>query len=135
MNLSIQHTCKRCRLALLSAASVGLLALTACAAAPVPPSQELQAAEMAITSAEQARVADYASPELGQAREKLAAAQRAVNEENMILASRLAEQARLDAELATAKAAVARAGTVNDEMEKSTTVIKQEMQRNPGAQP
>lgn len=113
----------------------GSLVLTGCATPPEAPSREIQAAELAITNAEKARVADYASPALGEAREKLAGARRAVNDENMVLAKRLAEQARLDADLATARAAVARAGIVNDEMEKSTETIKQEMNRNPGVKP
>ena len=53
----------------LAAATMGLLLLTGCASTPQPPTQALQAAEMAITTAEQARVADYASPELGAARQ------------------------------------------------------------------
>jgi len=113
-------------------AAVGLLALTACATEPLPPDQELQAAALAITNAEQARVADYASPELGEAREKLAAANAAAQQKNMVDAKRLAEQSRLDAELATAKAEAIKAKTVNDEMKKGTESLQQEMQRNTG---
>lgn len=120
---------------MLAAATLGSLLLTACASTPKPPEQALQAAQMAITTAEQARVADYASPELGEARQKLAAANLAVQEKNMVLAQRLAEQSQLDAELAVAKAGVGKAGAVNTEMKKSTDTIKQEMQRNPGVQP
>jgi hypothetical protein len=109
-----------------------LLVLTACATEPLPPDQELQAAALAITSAEQARVADYASPELGEAREKLAAANAAAQQKNMVDAKRLAEQSRLDAELATAKAEAIKAKTVNDEMKKGTESLQQEMQRNTG---
>jgi hypothetical protein len=115
-----------------SAAMSGMLLLAACASTP-PPTQALQAAELAIGNAEQARVADYASPELSEAREKMAAAKAAVHEENMEKAQRLAEQARVDAELALAKSGTGRANTVNDEMRKSTETIKQEMQRNTGA--
>jgi hypothetical protein len=111
-----------------------LLMLSACATVPQPPTEALQGAEQAIANAEQARVADYASPELGQAREKLTAARAAVQEEKMVLAQRLAEESRVDAELASAKAEAAKAKTVNDEMRKSTETLKQEMQRNPGAQ-
>lgn len=111
-----------------------LFALAACASVPKPPTEALQAAEQAIANAEKARVADYASPELGEAREKLTAARSAVDKEQMVLAQRLAEQSRADAELASAKAEVAKARTVNDEMQKSTSTLKQEMQRNPGAQ-
>ncbi|MWV17380.1 DUF4398 domain-containing protein [Pseudomonas sp. L-22-4S-12] len=121
-------------LALSLLAAGGGLLLSACAERPLPPSQALQAAESAISNAEQARVADYASPELGVAREKLAAANAAVQQEQMLLAEHLAEQSRVEAELALAKSQAARAKMVNDEMLKSTDSLKQEMQRNTGAQ-
>ena len=55
-------------------AVAGTLALTGCASTPEPPERALAAAEQAISTAEQARVADYASPELGEARRNLTAA-------------------------------------------------------------
>jgi outer membrane PBP1 activator LpoA protein len=118
-----------------ASALAGIMALTACSSTPKPPTEALQAAEQAIETAEQARVADYASPELGNAREKLTAARMAVQEEDMEQAQRLAEQSRADAELALARSQAAKANVVNDEMKKSTGTIKQEMQRNPGVNP
>lgn len=112
---------------------VGLLGLAACASTPVPPNQQLQAAELAITNAEKARVADYASPELGEARSKLTAAKSAVEAENMVLAARLADESRAEAELAAARGEVVKAKKVNDEMKQSIETLKQEMQRNTGA--
>ncbi|MDP3282673.1 MAG: DUF4398 domain-containing protein [Nitrosomonas sp.] len=109
-----------------------LFSLVACATVPQPPNQELAAAETAINSADQARVVDYASAELQEARTKLAAARAAVQQEKMILAQQLAEQSRVDAELALAKAEAIKAKEINDEMMKSTDVMKQEMQRNTG---
>ena len=100
----------------------------------MPPTQALQAAELAIANAEKARVADYASPELSQARDKLASARTAVEQEQMEMALYLVEQSRVDADLASAKAEVVKAKTVNDEMKKSIETLKQEMQRNPGVQ-
>lgn len=114
-------------------AATGLILLAACATTP-PPTAALKAAELAIANAEQARVADYAYPELGEAREKLAAARTAVEQKKMSLAQRLAEQSQVDADLASAKADAAKAKAVNDEMQKSIDTLKQEMQRNPGAQ-
>jgi len=116
-------------------AMAGVITLTACSSGPQPPNEALQAADQAIESAEQARVADYASPELGAAREKLNQARLAVQREDMELAERLAVQSRADAELATARAQVNKSSVVNDEMKKSTKAIKQEMQRNPGVAP
>jgi hypothetical protein len=110
----------------------GLLTLAACASTPEPPTRELQAAEIAITTAEQARVADYASAELNQARTKLADARRAVQDKEMVLALYLADESRADAELALARAEMMKAREVNDEMQKSLDTLKQEMQRNTG---
>jgi hypothetical protein len=115
-------------------ATAGLLMLAACASVPQPPVAELQAAELAIADAERARVADYASAELSEARAKLRAANSAVHKENMVQAMRLAEQSRVDAELASARAEAARAKVVNDEMLKSIDAMKHEMQRNTGEQ-
>lgn len=117
---------------LMGTAVAGLLMLGACASAPQPPTADLQAAEMAIANAERARVADYASVELSQARDKLTAARSAVQEEQMSRAQRLAQQARVDAELASARAEVAKAQVVNEQMQKGTDTLKQEMQRTTG---
>ncbi len=116
-------------------AVAGLLLVSACASEPKAPTDALHAAELAIANAEQARVADYASPELAEARTKLVSAREAVTQEHMVLAQRLAEQSRADAELASAKTEAAKARVVNDEMKKSTDTLKQEMQRNTGAHP
>ncbi len=113
-------------------AAAGLLVLAGCASEPRAPTEALQAAEISISNAEQARVADYASPELTEAREKLAAARSEAQAKKMVVAERLAQQSRVDAELAIAKAGAARAKVVNDEMLKGTDVMKQEMQRNTG---
>lgn len=111
--------------------AASLLALAACAATP-PPSDALNGAESAIKRAEEARVADYASPELTSAREKLTAARDAVNRADMVLAARLAEQARVDAEVATAKADAAKAAANIVEMQKANQALQQEAIRNSG---
>src|SRR4051812_34874763 len=84
----------------LTAAAAGLI-MVACASTP-PPTQQITAAESAISHAEQAQVADFASPELSEAREKLAAARTAVSKDEMTHAARFAEQAQLNADLAAA---------------------------------
>lgn len=111
----------------------GLSTLIGCASIPEAPAQELQAAELAITGAEQAGVAEYASLELNKSREKLAGAQLAVQEEDMLLARRLADEARVHAELASARTASLKAAEVNAGMQQSIDALKQEMQRNSGS--
>jgi len=122
-------------LSLRLAPTIAALALiNGCASTPQPPTAELQAAEQAISNAERARVADYASVELSEARDKLSAARRAVQQEKMVQAQRLAQQAKADAELASAKAEVAKSRVVNEQMQKGTDTLKMEMQRKTGDQ-
>lgn len=114
-------------------AALALLSLAACASTPPAPLQELQAAELAITSAEQAGVADYSAPQLNQAREKLARARTAVQREEMVLAARYAEESKVEADLASANAGMLKAKAINEEMQDSIDTLKQELQRNSGA--
>lgn len=114
-------------------AIAGFLTLSACATAPEPPTRALQAAESAIASAEQDRVATYASAELREAREKLTIARAEVRDENMVKARYLAEESLVHAQLAAAQAEEVKAKAVNDDMQKSIDTLKQEMQRSSGA--
>ncbi|MES1190392.1 MAG: DUF4398 domain-containing protein [Steroidobacter sp.] len=109
----------------------GALLLSACASTPEP-TLAMSAAEQAINSADRARLADSDSPELSEAHDKLAAAQTAIRAEKMNEARRLAFEARVDAELASAKFATAREQARNDEIRHSTDVLTQEMQRKSG---
>lgn len=85
-----------------------VLALTGCASAPdrPVPTRQIQAAEAAILKAEQAGAS---SLETRIAREKLAGARRAVEDEHLLLAERSAIQAEADARLALARAEADRA--------------------------
>ena len=107
--------------------------LSACASTPMPPTSELQAAEMAIASAEQDQVANYALPELNDARKKLDAAKVAVSNEDMVLATYLATESTAVAQLASARAEMLKAKAVNDEMQENIDTLKMELQRNSGA--
>lgn len=135
MNRLLPNTRLSNRISLLPIAVLmaGLLALAGCATSPPAPDQSLQAAEIAIGNAERDRASEFAAPELSEARAKLTAARDAARNEQMVQAKRLAEQSLADAELASAKADVAQAHIVNDEMQKSIDVLQQEMQRNKGA--
>jgi hypothetical protein len=108
-----------------------LVASTAFARPPVP-ATNLQAAQLAIANAERVDAATHAGVELGEARGKLAAAQRAVEEKEMVDAQRFADEARVVAELAAAKAGAAKAIAVNKDIERSTATLIEEMQRKTG---
>lgn len=113
-------------------AAAAVLTLSACASTPTPPTDALNAAERAVKVAQEGGVADYASPELKSAREKLVLAREAVAKQDMTGAAVLAEQARLDAELASAKNEAAKAKAVNDELQKSNETLRQEINRTSG---
>lgn len=109
--------------------------LSACAQTPQPPTDAaLKAAEMAISYADRNRVAGYSSPELIEARKKLNDARAAVQEKEMTVALRLAEESLVDAELAAANADVIKAQTVNTDMQRSIDMLKQESYRHSGEQ-
>ena len=106
-----------------------ILLATACSSAPLAPTSSLDAARTAIRNAERAGAGRYSAIELNEARQKLAAADSAVNDENMGVAGQLAEQSRLDAELASARTAAAKAMAVNKEMSLGADALSEEMQR------
>lgn len=110
----------------------GCFIVSACAAKLDPPTMEISSAEQSLVDAEQARVAEHALPELQEARSKLSAARSAVQNENMLLAKRMAEQASVDIQLASAKAELAKAQAVNEDMKTNIHVLKEEMNRNVG---
>jgi len=115
-----------------AAGLAGALFLTACASTPPAPTAQLQAAQQAIATAEQADAGRHAAVELGEARTKLAAADAAVREEKMEAAARMADESRVSADLAASKTATVKATAVNDEMKRSTGTLIDEMQRTTG---
>mgnify|MGYP003109015807 FL=1 len=112
---------------------IAIAGLAACSSAPLPPTSELQAAQLAIASAEQDQVADYALPELNEARKSLDAARVAVSNEDMVLATYLATESAANAQLASARTQMLKAQAVNEEMQKSIDTLKMELQRTSGA--
>ncbi len=114
------------------AALAGALMTAGCASSPPAPTAQLEAARKAIASAEQAEAGSHAGTELAQARTKLASANTAVQQEEMIAAAQLADQSRAEAELALAKTAAVKAQAVNDDMNSSNSALVDEMQRTTG---
>lgn len=105
------------------------LLLAACATVPEPPHAALAEARVAITTAEKDNAAHYASPDLNEARQRLAQANTAVASEHMLEADRLAHQSRIAAELASARTEAAKAAEVNHELAKGVEALTEEMKR------
>ena len=113
--------------------TVGLTAILmlvgACASTPPAPESALDAARVAISNAEKADAGRFAGAELGEARDKLALADTATRNENMVVAERLARESKVQAELASARTAAAKAASVNEEMGRGADALAEEMQR------
>ena len=112
-----------------------LILAAACASTPPAPTASLQAAQRAISNAEQTEAGRYAPGELSEARTKLASADTAVKEQRMTMAEQFADESRVEAELASAKTADVKARAVNEEMTRSNGTLIEEMQRNSGDKP
>src|ERR1041384_1072485 len=121
---SVRVSRRRLRIAV----PVVLLFTAACASKPPIPSASLQAAQQSIANAERVEAGTHAPAQLGEARTKLSAAQRAVDEKKMIVAGWLADEARAEAELAVARTSAAKANAVNADMKRSTATLVEEMQ-------
>ena len=125
---SVHCTRRRLRFAV----PVLVMLATACASTPPLPATNLQAAQQAIANAERVEASIHAPAELSEARGKLSAAQRAVEQKEMLIGAQLADQARAEAELAAAKTAAAKANAVNDGIKHSNATLVEEMQRKTG---
>lgn len=113
----------------------GLLVLSACASTPPVPTESLVAARSAIGNAEKSEAGRYAAPEVGEARDKLAAADAAVTQKDMVGAQRLANESRIEADLASAKTAQVKADSVNAQLQHDNDSLVDELQRKSGSQP
>lgn len=113
----------------LAAATVAMLISAACASAPPAPTASLNEAKLAIQQAGQDDASHYANAELDQARQKLMLANEAVAMKDMVLAGRLANEATVTAELATAKTEAAKAQAINVELNRGALALIEEMQR------
>lgn len=105
------------------------LMASACATVP-PPTDLMAAAEQSVQRANAARGEDPSPPELRAARAKLAGAQDAIAKRELLTATRLAEEARLDADLATARIESARAQFEVEAMKKGNEALQQQALRN-----
>lgn len=115
---------------LILAACIAAVATLAAGCASTPePTEQLVAARQALTAAEQAQAVEHAADLMTESRTKLGLAEAAVKDDEMEQAARLADEARVDAELAVAQATAMKAEAVNDEMRRGNETLRDEMQR------
>jgi hypothetical protein len=105
------------------------LVLGGCASAP-PATDKLAIAKRSIERAEQAGATQSAPTELSQARDKLAAADKASADHDAKTAVRLADQADVDGRLAEAAAVAARSHRAATELDASVQAMRDESMRS-----
>ncbi|HET9112542.1 MAG TPA: DUF4398 domain-containing protein [Burkholderiales bacterium] len=100
-----------------------------CASTP-PPVAQMAVAKTALSNASTAGGEEYAPLQLKEARDKMDAAQRAMAAHHYGLASRLAEEAQVDAELAIAKARSDKAAKAAAAVKKDSNALRQQINNN-----
>jgi septal ring factor EnvC (AmiA/AmiB activator) len=103
--------------------------IVACASAPMPV-EKLAVAKSSLERAEQAQAAQFAQVELTSARGKFAAAQAAADKHDAEVASRLADQADVDAQLAESTARAKQQEQLVNEMDASLRDLREETLRS-----
>jgi hypothetical protein len=116
----------RCTQSLLTMAIVMLIA--GCASIP-PPTEQIAVSKAALSNASSAGGQQFAPVPLSLAIEKMDAATKAMAVEDYVLARRLAEQAQVDAQLATVTSRSAKAQNAARELQESNRVLRQEIDR------
>lgn len=106
-----------------------LAALSGCASAPIP-TEQFAVSQSAIESATAAGAPEYAPLDIKNARDKLTAAQRAVDKKEYPAAAALAEEAAVDAKLAETKAESAKAQKSVSELQGNLRTLMDEINRN-----
>lgn len=102
--------------------------LAGCASTPAPVEQ-MAVSRAAVAAASNAGANEFAPLPLKSAMDKMNGAEKAMMEKDYVLARKLAEQAQVDAQLATAAANSARAQKAAAEVSEGSRVLKKEIDR------
>ncbi|MCW7536333.1 DUF4398 domain-containing protein [Aquabacterium sp. A7-Y] len=103
--------------------------LVACAGKPAAPTDQMAVSQAAVDAAVTAGAVEHAPLELNQARQKLDSAKNAARTDDPLTARRLAEQAEVDAQAASAKANAEKSRKAVAEIEQSIRMLREEMAR------
>lgn len=106
---------------------------TGCGSNEPRPTEELTRARTLIDQAERTGARQFASAELQMAHEKMRRADAAAEEEEFVVARRLAAEASLDAELAAAKSRSGQAEAAAEEVAASVATLRDEAARSGSA--
>ena len=117
-----------CAPRLLLALALSSLLLGACASVPKPTAR-MAVASAAVEQASTTSISESAPKELQLAKDKLAAAQAAMKAEDYALAGRLADEAKIDADVAVTHAQSATAAKAARDSQDAARVLSEELSR------
>jgi len=101
-----------------------------CSSMKTPATADVAVSKAAVDSAASADGAQYAPVEMRSAREKLAKANKAMADKDYEVASEMANQAQVDANLAQGKASSAKAKIAADALQEDIRVLREELKRS-----
>jgi hypothetical protein len=110
-------------------AAVGTAFVISGCTTPLPPTEQMAVSRAAVSSANNAESIELAPMQLKSALQKMDAAERAMTDKKYELAQQMAEQAQVDAQLATATARSAKAQKAADALQEDSRVLRQEIDR------
>jgi hypothetical protein len=102
--------------------------ISACASIP-PPIEQMAVSKAAVTGATSAGGNEFAPLQLKSAMEKMDGAEQAMRDENYLAARQLAEQAQVDAQVASATARSSKAQKAASALQEDTQVLRKELNR------
>jgi hypothetical protein len=105
-----------------------LVLMAGCASTP-PPIVQMAVARAAVSDANKAGANELAPVQLQSAKDKMSAAETAMAKKNYALATDLAEQAEVDAKLASATARSVKARKAADAVQEDSRVLRKEIDR------
>ena len=105
----------------------GALFIAGCAGNP--PTEQMAVSKVAVSNASSSGGNEFAPILLRSAMEKMDAAERAMTDEDYVLARTLAEEAQADAQLATATARSAKAQKAASALQEDNRVLRREIDR------
>lgn len=103
-----------------------------CATQPPIPSEQITKARTLVEQADKADAQRYAAADLQRAHDELSNAEKAVNDHKYADARRYAEDAQVDADLASARASSGEAQRAAQEVNRSIESLRQESQHQTG---
>lgn len=127
MKIATNHRTKSW-IAKLGIAIASAVLIAACAGVQ-PPFEQMATAKAAVNTATSNGANEFAPTQLKAAIEKIARAEKAMSDKNYETAKQQAEQAQVDAQLATAMARSAKAQKAADALQEDGRILRQELDR------